>query len=209
MKIFQLKSLEITGQKNRNGGHKVWEEDMGLFESKEKAENTIQSAIKERPWSNFFAFFIYERQLNLPCLNDAGYQSVTSYLADGTFYCYSPCDSACVKPFKGRPAESIRLRKGDLAWYWSGDHIEPCLVGFQPYTEEQYADYCKERGHSADDPDFHPFDGTDDCYLVYNYNNDHNHPECWQLFPFSGTLTQGNMDRLLASRKWWQDGCRK
>lgn len=207
MEIFQLKSLEITGRKNCNGSYKVWEDDLGLFDSKEKAEKAVRDAVRERRWSRFFAFFIYERQVNRPCLNGDGYRAVTSYLADGTCFCYSPYDAACEKPFKGRPTESIKLKIGDIAWCWRWDYIEPCLVGSLPYTEEEYAAYCKERGHSADDPSYHPFDYSDDCYLVYTGNNDHEHPPCWQVFPFSDSLTERNKERLLASKKWWGNGC--
>ena len=167
----------------------------------------MQNALIEGQWTNFFAFLIYERQLNVLSLKEDDIQAVTSYLADGSFYCHSLCDETCEKPYKGRPVESIKLKKGDLAWYWRWGNIEPCLVECLPYTEEEYAAFCRERGHSPDDPDFHPFDYSDDCYLVYNYGHDHNHPKCWDLFPFNDTITKRNMDRLLATKKWWDDGC--
>lgn len=212
MQIYQLKSLEITGRKNNNGGYRVCEQDQGLFDSSDKAEDFMHIIIQNNEWTRFFAFFIYERELNAdlhgrPWFEIYHYQSVTSYYPDGTLYCHSSCDEAGEKPFKGRHAESIRLKKGDLAWYWRGEYIEPCLVDLLPYTEERYAEYCKRQNKSPDDPDFHPFDYTDDCYLVYNYGNVHNHPKCWELFPFYDKITKRNMERLLATKKAWESGC--
>ena len=207
MQLFQLKSIEITGDKNSNGGYRVWNDDLGLFDSREKAEDAMRQAIREMQGTRFLGFLICERELNSPCLYGEGNQAITTYLADGTLFCHSFCDDACEKPFKGRPAESIKFKSGELAWYWRGDRIEPCLVDLLPYSEEKYAEYCRKRGHSPDDPDFFPFDYSDDCYLVYDYNNDHNHPRCYELFPFNDTITRRNRDRLLATKKWWEDGC--
>lgn len=73
MQFFQLKSLEIGGcQRNCNSGHKVYEVDYKLYESREKAEEAMRQLIKDNQWSTFFAFFIYERELN-PCQEEEGY----------------------------------------------------------------------------------------------------------------------------------------
>ena len=203
MQIFQLKSLEIGGcRRNCNNGHKVYEADLGLYGSREKAEEAMRRLIKENQWSTFFAFFIYERELN-PCLDEEGYgyQGVTSYYPDGTLYCESPYDVSCKKIFRGRPAETIKLKVGDLAWFWRGDTIEPCLVFATPCTTEEYAAICQKNGV---DPQY---DYSDDCYGVYNYGHNHDHPYTWCLFPFTGKITQRNMERLLETQKWWDDGC--
>ena len=209
MQIFQLKSLEISGcQRNCNSGYKVYEVDYGLYESREKAEDAMRQLIKENQWSTFFAFFIYERELN-PCLEEEGYeyQGVTSYYSDGTLYCESPYDMSCKKIFRGRPAETIKLKVGDLAWYWHGDTIEPCLVFATPCTTEEYAASCWKHGVDPDGPNAIKYDYSDDCYGVDNYGHDHNHPFTWQLFPFTGKITKRNMERLLETKKWYEDGC--
>ena len=203
MRIFQLKSLEIGGcRRTCNSGHKVHEADLGLYDSREKAEDGMRCLIRENRPSAFFAFFLYERELN-PCSGEDGYgyQGVTSYYPDGTLYCDSPYDVSCRKIFRGRPAETIKLKAGDLGWYWHGDTVEPCLVFAAPCTTEEYAAMCRKNGR---DP---KFDYSDDCYGVYNYGHNHDHPYCWSLFPFTGKITQRNMERLLETRKWWEDGC--
>ena len=202
MQIFQLKSLRIASiQRTCNSGYKVSEADEGLYDSREKAEEAMRQLIKDNQWSTFFAFFIYERELN-PFLEEEGYgyQGVTSYYPDGTLYCESPYDVSCKKIFRGRPAKTIKLKVGDLAWYWHGDTIEPCLVFATPWTTEEHAAICQKNGV---DP---KCDFFDDCYGVYNYGHNHDHPFSWRLFPFTGKITKRNMDRLLETKKWWDDG---
>jgi len=207
MQIYLLKAIERVSSKNCNGSCRDRELDLGLFDTKDKAEEAMRQAIRELQWPRLFAFLIYEREMNHPCLTDDGCLSITTYLADGTLFCHSLCDSSCEKRFKGRPGESIKFKQGDLAWFWGSGRIAPCLVDIPPNSEERYAAYCHEHGHSPDDPHFYNLDYSDDCYLVYCYDNNHYHPQCWYLFPFNDTITKRNMDRLLATKKWWEDGC--
>ena len=203
MQLFQLKAVIIAGQKNCNGGYRVWEDDLGLFDAREKAEEGMRIVVKERQWDKFFAFFVYERGVN-PALNEEGFQSVASYYPDGTLYCDSPYDEACKKVFRGRAADTIKLKVGDLGWCWDGKTLEPCLVFAIPFTKEKFAAYCRKNGR---DPDTISFDYSDDCYGVYTYNHNHWHPATWRVFPYNETITQRNMARLLETKKWWDDGC--
>ena len=206
MLIFQLKSLEIRGGKNCNNGYKAGERDLGLYDSREQAEKNMLNVIKEENWNTFFAFFIYARIVN-PGSGEEGFQSVTSYFPDGILYCESPYDESCKKKFRGRPPETIKLKVGDLAWEWRGDSIEPCLVFAQPLTTGEYEEMCRKNGVDPAGPDAIAFDYTDDCYGVFNFGRGQDHPAVWRLFPFNGKISKRNMDRLLESKKWWEEGC--
>ena len=175
---------------------------MGLTNRGKRAEEAMRQLIKENQWDSFFAFFIYDCELN-PCLEEEGYgyQGVTSYYPDGTLYCESPYDVSCKRIFRGRPADTIKLKVGDLAWHWRGDTIEPCLVFATPCTKEEYATRCRKHGVDPDGPNALKYDYSDDCYGVDNYRHDHNHPLTWQLFPFTGKITKRNMERLLETKK--------
>ena len=114
---------------------------------------------------------------------------------------------SCKKIFHGRPAETIKLKVGGLSWYWRGDTIESCLVFATPCTTEEYAARCRKHGVTLDGPNAIKHDYSDDCCGVDNYGHNHNHPLTWQLFPFTGKIIKRNMERLLETQKWYDDGC--
>ena len=103
--------------------------------------------------------------------------------------------------------KTIKLKVGGLSWYWRGDTIEPCLVFATPCTMKEYAARCRKHGVDPDGPNALKYDYSEDCYGVDNYGHDHNHPFTWQLFPFTGKITKRNMERLMETQKWYDDGC--
>ena len=65
MQIFELKSVEIDGNKSLDGSYKTVESQLGIFDSRQNAEAFMKIVIKnEKSYSRFFAFFIYEKTQN-------------------------------------------------------------------------------------------------------------------------------------------------
>lgn len=203
MQLFELRSVSRSGNKRPDGSYGAFERELGIFDSVEKAESFMRLIIgKESDYSDFHCFVIYEKTLNGGLSGKwdtvCEFQSVRSYLSDGTLYCDSPYDDGCEKPFRGRPAETIKLKAGDLAWYWWYDRIIPCLVGYLPLTDAEYRQQFEKLGHDLG------LDYSDACYTVYLGGNDHEHPECWRCMPYYGKISKRNLQRLYASRKYWQ-----
>ncbi len=200
MQLFELISVKIRGNKNANGEYETYEQCLGIFDSVVSAERFIQIFIdKEISYNDkIFCFFIYEKTLNDGLRPDwqevSVFQAVWSYLPDGTLYCHGACDDTCEKPFKGRPADTIPMRVGELGWMHTYGKIVPCLVGILPMTDVEYQKREAALGHSP------RFDYVDDAYLVYDYSF-HEHPQTWEVFPYFGTISKRNMNRLLKSRE--------
>ena len=157
----------------------------------------------QKSYCRFFAFFILEKTLNDglrgPWKGICEFQAAWSYLGDGTFYCHGDCDDTCEKRFHGRPESTIMLKKGDFAWYLTGNKIIPCLVGSLPMTDTEYQKKVEKLGHDMG------MDYSDDCYCVYLYGNNHTHPLTWKLFPYFGNLSKRNAQQLLKSQQWWRE----
>ena len=211
MQLFDLKSISRSGNKHQDGSYEVFKRDLGIFDSVEKAERFMQLIIdRESAYYDFHCFVIFEKTLN----GDLGkkwdtvceFQSIRSYLPDGTLYCDSPYDDGCEKPFCGRPEETIKLKAGDLAWFLDRDRIRPCLVAILPFTDTFYRKKVEEDGHEMG------LDYTDDSYKVYTCGNGHEHPECWRCMPYYGKISKRNLQRLHACKRReeaGQEGWRK
>jgi hypothetical protein len=203
MQIFELKSVEIVGTKSPDGSYKTVESQLGIFDSRQKAEAFMKIVIEnQKSYSRFFAFFIFEKTLNDglhgPWKGISEFQAAWSYLPDGTFYCHGDCDDICEKRFHGRAENTIMLKEGDFAWYLNRNRIVPCLVGSLPITDMEYQKYVEKLGHDMG------LDYSDDSYCVYLYGNDHDHPLTWRLFPYFGNLSKRNAQRLLKSKQWYE-----
>ena len=200
MQLFDLKSISRSGNKRQDGSYKVFKRDLGIFDSVEKAERFMQQIIdRESAYSDFHCFVIFEKTLNggLEKKWDTvcEFQSVRTYFPDGKIYCDSPYDDGCETPFRGRPEETIKLKAGDLAWFWFGDRIQPCLVAVLPVTDVAYLKKVEEYGHEMG------LDYTDDSYKVYTCGNGHEHPECWRCMPYYGKISKRNLQRLHACKR--------
>lgn len=201
MKLFELKSLSRSGNKLPDGSYRVYERELGIFDSVEHAEAFMNIIIeKEGGYYDFHCFFIFEKTLNRGLTGKfesvCNFEAVRSYLPDGTLFCDSPYDDACEKPFRGRPAETIKLNVGDLAWYWRWDRICPCLVTGLPFTDAAYREQVRKLGHEM------RLDFCDDSYTVYTCDfGGHEHPEVWRCMPYYGKISKRNLQRIHTSRK--------
>ncbi len=205
--VFELKAVILSPPMCRDGSYHTYNKEMGVFSSRHKAETYMQLMIKQMEQrqkdketdDEFFAFFIYLKTLDEGLLDPkhevSEFQEVWSYYGDGSFYCHGSCDENCRKPFRGRLARTIHLRVDDPAWYWSHNCITPCIVSHLPLTNVGYRRWAKRLGHDVG------LDCTDDCYTVILYDNQHAHPQTWELFPFFGPISRRNLNRLLASQK--------
>ena len=205
MQIFELKSIKRSSNKHPDGSYEVFERELGVFDDLGKAETFMRMFIdKEKNdkyscYSEYHCFVIYEKTLN-PELSKTGeniceFEGIRSYLPDGTLYCDSPYDDACKKPFRGRPAETIKLKVGDIAWFLRFGHIYPCLVALLPFTDVYYQKRVKELGHEMG------LDYVDDCYMVYTRDMGHEHPECWRCMPYYGKISKRCLQRIHASKR--------
>ena len=208
--VFELKSVSISDSLLRDGSYRTFTQWQGVFSSRRKAEAYMQILIEKRKKGvdekkgdymddSFFAFFVYMKRLDEglqpPNHEVSEFQEVWSYYGDGSFYCHGSCDAACRKHFRGRSAQTILLRVGDPAWYWTFDRITPCMVSILPLTDVKYRRWVKKLGHEVG------LDYTDDSYTVILYDNNHAHPNTWELFPFFGPISPRNLKRLMASRQ--------
>ena len=207
MQLFELISVKIRSNKNADGEYETYEQCLGIFDAVASAERFIQIIIgKEISYGDkVFCFIIYEKTLNDGLRPDwqevSEFQAVWSYLPDGTLHCHGSCDDTCTKPFTGRPADKIPMRVGELGWMYTCGKIVPCLVGILPMTDVEYRKREAALGHSLH------FDFVDDSYLVYDYSF-HEHPQTWRVFPYFGTISKRNMNRLLRSRERALNGYR-
>ena len=199
MQLFELKSISRTGSKRPDGSYAVFERELGIFDSVENAETFMKKVIaREKEYFEFHCFIIFGKTLNKGLSENfesvSEFESVRSYLPDGTLYCDSPYDDACEKPFRGRPAGSIRLKVGDIAWYWWYGYIYPCLVAGLPFSDTRYQERVRELGHEI------RLDYTDDSYMVYT-GHGHEHPECWRCMPYYGKISRRNLLRLYKDKQ--------
>ena len=203
MQLFELKTVTRSSNKRPDGSYKVSAQELGVFDSVEKAEAFMKMFIdkvkRERWCSEFHCFVIYEKTLNrgLSAKWDSvcEFESVRSYLPDGTLYCDSPYDDACEKPFRGRSAETIKLKVGDLAWRLWDDEIQPCLVAGLPMTDVRYQECVRNCGKELG------LDYSDDSYTVYLGGYGHDHPACWLCMPYYGKISQRCLQRIHSAKR--------
>lgn len=220
VQVFLLKAVHLAQRKMADNSIHAYEVEVGVFDSVEKAEAAILGFVKDMEYDSLFGFFLYEKTLNdgvrerkwLRGVNTliCQYQSVRSYLADGRLLCYSPYDDCCVKEFRGRDRTTInsRIKEGGLAFQWCGDKIYPCIIASLPPSGEDWR-RMKERvvRRAGRWSRSYGWDSSDDCYCVYEYDKGHAHPATWRVFPFFGTISKRNLDRLRKSKEWYEAGC--
>ena len=204
MNLFELKTVVINGDRRRDGSYKTFEQSMGIFSTRSNAERFMRERmVEEKYFDRVFAFFIYRKELNGALLHPGktigAFLEAWSYFGDGRLYGHCACDEAGEQPFYGRSTRTIRLRKSDLAWYMGHDRIVPCMVSYQPMTDVEYRKRARKLGHDLG------LGYMDDSYVVYMYGNNHEHPPTWRLFPFFGSLSKHNLNRLLETKKWYDD----
>ena len=205
MQLFELKSITRSSNKHTDGSYETHEQELGVFDSVENAEAFMRMFIdkvkrySERWYSEYHCFVIYEKTLNrgLSAKWDSvcEFEGVRSYFPDGTLYCDSPYDDACEKPFRGRSAETIRLKVGDLAWCWWCGGIHPCLVAALPMTDAHYQECRQNYGRELG------LDYTDDSYMVYLGGYGHDHPECWKCMPYYGKISKRSLQRIHSAKR--------
>ena len=211
MQVFELKSVTRPRKKLPDGSYETHECELGVFDSVENAEAFMKMYIdkvkRERWYSETHCFVIYEKTLNRGLSakwnSVCEFESIRSYLPDGTLYCDSPYDDACEKPFRGRSAETIRLKVGDLAWCWWCGGIHPCLVAALPMTDVRYQECVRNCGKELG------LDYTDDSYTVYLGGYGHDHPECWKCMPYYGKISKRSLQRIHSAKRREEAICEK
>lgn len=211
MQIFELKSIKKSSNKLSDGSYNVYERELGVFDSVENAEAFMRMFIDKVKsysaslYSEFHCFVIIEKTLNRGLSakwnSVCEFESVRSYLPDGTLYCDSPYDDACEKPFRGRSPETIRLKVGDLAWCWWCGGIHPCLVAALPLTDKYYQECAQNYGKELG------WDYSDDCYMVYIGGFGHTHPESWRCMPYYGKISKRCLQRIYSAKRREEAEC--
>ena len=93
----------------------------------------------------------------------------------------------------GREERTIRFKVGDLVWVRRFDRIDPMQIGALPMTKSEY-NARKAKWQDKKVP-YRGGDFSDDCYMAYSCV-DHRHPQCWDVFPFTGTISKRTRARL-------------
>ena len=86
--------------------------------------------------------------------------------------------------YRGRKAEDIRFKIGDIVEIVDGGVAELAIIGGLPRTKECYR-YLEESDEECEHP-CQFLDESDDCYLVYPVDGEegvHYHPQCYKVFP--------------------------
>ena len=204
MQVFELKSISRSSNKKSDGSYKVFERELGVFDSLEKAEDFMRQFIDKmrecKLHSEYHCFVIYEKPLNGKISQRwdsvCEFDGIRSYLPDGTLYCDSPYDDDGEKQFMGRAAENIKLKVDDIAWYLDYDHIRPCLVASLPVTDMEFQKIARKNGKEKLGWDY-----SDDSYRVYTCDRGHQHPECWRCMPYYGRISKRTLQRLYACKR--------
>lgn len=171
------------------------EEFIGIYENVNTAEKMIKALIRKNvhanetwgSWVQYFCFILTERQLN-PKIdkhwNVPEFESVRSYLADGTLNCVSDYDSSCKKKFNGREIPT-RVKDGDFAYYCMKDKIVPILMEKVSYTKDEWKKHFKPGVKG---------DFTDDSGYAYIIGYGHDHPFSPYVFPLTNLAYRANLD---------------
>ena len=207
MKCHMLTEVVCWGDEDADGSCSCSECDCGIYSTLRRAKQTMLDLARKRS-SGWLGFWIFERGVDEgrvgPFDGFCQYDSVRAYAADGSLLCHSPYDEACRREFRGRDPASVPIKAGEVAWRVGGGTASPVLVGSGPVTKEAWramAKRAEERRRRL------RLDFSDDCYYVYEYDNGHAHPPVWSVFPYAGKMSKRNMDRLLKTKKWYDEGC--
>lgn len=187
--IFRLKVLHIGGlpehRKTHYPKYKVYEHSTYIFKSVEDAEKVIFS-LSEKEDSNIYAFYLYEIPFERAMFEELNCLSCRAYDSNGKLVEQTRCSGMWdEKPdekyskFRGRPANNVRFKKGDIVEVYDGrDEVQLAVIVSIPVDIEWSWNYrirCIE-GMKKDCPEeeltdtviekYFRHDMGDDCYIV-------------------------------------------
>lgn len=173
-------------EKDEDENVKCWRERIGIFSSVKLAERAMHQFIDAhehmyvewKMWERHFGFMLEEVRLDdeIDEFDNFGdFESVRSYLADGTLNCFSDYDSRCKKKFTGRDEPQRFVKSGEYAWLYQGDHLTPILIDKLSITKDEWTKHFKP-GVAGD--------FTDDSGVSFT-SEYHIHPFAVNVFPFS------------------------
>ena len=199
--VFELQVIDI--RKDRYPVRKTYMHRLGLFSSKKKAEEAIQSHVESRMaleegWrEDTFAYLLTEIAVDS---QDGVHECFAcSYTADGRFNDRNMMDSQ--GNFYGRPKEKIRFKVGDVVEVIDCDCVILCVVAGTPTTTERFEEIkqraeadmakrgCKEYTYVMD--------AGDDQYTVYPARGDyHLHVRSELVFEPTKPISKSLRERL-------------
>lgn len=192
--IFELRKIELDGEKQRYPLRKVYDRVISVYSSLEKAEEAMREFVaKEKAekaeceqeeedgcnYDSTFGYVIYEIRVDKVFAPWLAF-SIRTYTKDGELNdecCWIDRENAGeLLPFCGRPEEKIRFRVGDIVEVWHGHTVELEIVAGLPISCKEYEESWKERNVKLD--------VSDDCYLTYSLGvgDTHGHPQSNELF---------------------------
>lgn len=194
--IYQAKKIERESNRHGKGySIKVKERSLGMFSSKNAAEEAILKCVNDYKHDNGWTYgltgfyvkkYMLDQALALP---DTWRMPITeeewSYTKDGKQFSYTPFSSDWKDgEYSGTSPDAIKFKVGDFAWSYTCGSFMPVRVLATPYTPEEW----KKKFKFASD-------ASDDCYLVIDAFG-HDHPQTINLFPIDETLPQSVIDAM-------------
>lgn len=185
---------QICFESRRYPRRRIRLQRVGLFQTKESAEDAMHAYIKHEKeccetWGgNYYAdclgYFIdevlvYNRFYEI--IDDKRPNKCYSYTADGELN-----DCAALDEFgwyRGRKVKDIRFKEGGIVEILGFDYSELAIVSAPPPSKEVYKQLAKRAKELHPKQSFF-MDESDDCYLVYTLGegDTHEHVLCYNVF---------------------------
>lgn len=144
----------------------------------------------EPKYRDTYCYIISEWKIDM-CCND--FVSIRTYMPDGSFYEENMADKN--RKFWGRPADTIRFKKGDIVEVYDWDMVSLGIIDAVPFTPEEVK-VVKERSikymikkQGCSEEEARKFGGiwlddSDDTYRLYTSEDTcHTHVESQYVFP--------------------------
>lgn len=174
-------------------------ETLGYFTDLKKAEYYISYPEKERYWfledKPFKIYEIAEYGTNYFLMD----MRVRIYDSSGAFYGEHPAEYD--RGYPGREHDDCKFKPGDFVEFMDGrNRLGAGIVLGLPPDKKSVKEIAR-RASKMSGHNIHPFDSSDDCYMVLNgYGKlDHAHPQVFRVFKPSAKI-KGTLRRHLTTR---------
>ena len=185
---------QICFESRRYPRRRIRLQRVGLFQTKESAEDAMHAYIKhekeccetwdEDYYADSLGYYIDEVLVHnkySEFYENERSQRCYSYTADGELNDCAVLDE--FGWFRGRKLKDVRFKEGDIVEIMGFDYSELAIVSAPPPTEEVYQRLKKRAQELYPNIPF-SMDESDDCYFVYTLGDGdtHEHVLCFNVF---------------------------
>lgn len=194
---------------NKDGSINIYNKFLGMFSSKDKAEERIKEYIQrdkgKYDYDNIYlGFAVTKHELNAPfseVFDDiCNFSARYIYDSHGDLLCDSELPESGERCFSGRNTP-VKLSVGDIALYkfYGYDSLKavPILITDLPMSAAQWKRHMDPKARG---------DYSDDCYTVVLAKQGHFHPESVEVFPFLGKVPKRLETALQKARDKFLNG---